>query len=251
MRNGIYSLLLTPNVLTFYITKSGEQILTTSQIEMNIASIKNRVAAACKKAGRGSDSVSIVAVSKTVDSDIALKVVRGGIKALGENRTKEMAVKHRAINEDISWHFVGHLQRNKVKEIIRFVDLIHSLESISLAEEIDRRAKDFGKVQEVLIEINISGEKSKYGLHPDQVFGFIKKVKDFDNLRIKGLMTMAPYGAKEGRVRGVFSQLRDIRAALAVDGNSLEHLSMGMTDDFEIAIEEGADIVRIGRAFFS
>jgi len=231
-------------------TKGGKQILQESQIEKNIVLIKNRVKAACKRAGRDSDDVTIVAVSKSVDIETASRVVEGGIRDLGENRAKEIVNKFNAIQEEIRWHFVGHLQRNKVKDLIEFVDLIHSLESIPLAEEINKRAKEIGKIQDVLVEVNVSGEKSKYGLHPDQVFGFIKQVKDFDNLRIKGLMTMAPYGAMEERVRSVFSHLRNIRETLAADGILLDHLSMGMTDDFELAIEEGADIVRIGRAFF-
>ncbi len=231
-------------------TKGGKQIIQESQIEKNIILIKNRVKAACKRAGRDSDDVTIVAVSKSVDIETASRVVEGGIRDLGENRAKEIVNKFNAIQEEIRWHFVGHLQRNKVKDLIEFVDLIHSLESIPLAEEINKRAKEIGKIQDVLVEVNVSGEKSKYGLHPDQVFGFIKQVKDFDNLRIKGLMTMAPYGAMEERVRSVFSHLRSIRETLAADGVLLDHLSMGMTDDFELAIEEGADIVRIGRAFF-
>ncbi len=193
----------------------------------------------------------MVAVSKTVDTIKALEAVQAGVTDLGENRTAEMAAKYRFIGDKAKWHFIGHLQKNKVKKIINFVDLIHSLDSLSLAEEIDTRARQINKVQPALIELNISGEKSKYGLHPDEVFAFIKEVNNFTNLKIVGLMTMAPWGASFEQARQIFRGLRKLRDDLQPNIPDITRLSMGMTDDFEAAILEGADIVRIGRAIFN
>ncbi|HEX21496.1 MAG TPA: YggS family pyridoxal phosphate-dependent enzyme [Actinobacteria bacterium] len=217
----------------------------------NIKSVKERIAATCAQVGRRPDEIKMVAVSKTVDTIKALEAVQAGVTDLGENRTAEMAAKYRFIGDKAKWHFIGHLQKNKVKKIINFVDLIHSLDSLSLAEEIDTRARQINKVQPALIELNISGEKSKYGLHPDEVFAFIKEVNNFTNLKIVGLMTMAPWGASFEQARQIFRGLRKLRDDLQPNIPDITRLSMGMTDDFEAAILEGADIVRIGRAIFN
>lgn len=219
-------------------------------IAKNLNQITERIRAACERSNRNLLEVKLVAVSKTVPASVALEAVKAGITNLGENRASEIIEKYKVIGSLAIWHFVGHLQRNKVKRIINFVDLIHSLDSLALAEEIDRRAKEINKVQKVLVEVNVSGETSKYGLRPDAVFAFIRQVKNFDNLKVKGLMTMTPLGCSETEARTIFRNLSEINKRLAASGLKTEWLSMGMTDDFEIAVEEGASIVRIGRAIF-
>lgn len=225
-------------------------IAKSAQIRKNIIQVQNRIRAACERSGRKFDEIKIVAVSKTVSADVALQAFGAGVTDIGENRAQDMLAKHRLIGGRVRWHFIGHLQRNKVKQIIEFVELIHSLDNLPLAAEIDRRAGEINKIQKVLVEVNISGEISKYGLRPAEVFGFIKQVADFDNLEIAGLMTMAPLGAAEEEARSVFRGLKKLSDDLGLSGIDVKLLSMGMTDDFEIAVEEGADLVRIGRAIF-
>lgn len=220
-------------------------------ISNNIQLVQERIATACARAGRQVDEITVVAVSKTVTNIEALAAVRAGLTDLGENRAPEIVAKHRFIGAQATWHFIGHLQKNKVKKIINFTDLIHSLDNLALAEEIDLRARRINKVQPVLVELNISGEKSKYGLRPDEIFAFIKEMNSFNNLNIVGLMTMAPLGVSFDQARQIFRGLRNLRDELHAVTPGITKLSMGMTDDFEAAILEGADIVRLGRAIFN
>jgi len=213
--------------------------------------VRRRIADACERAGREPGEVTIVAVSKRVTTVEALAAVQAGLSDLGENRASEFINKYRFIGAQAAWHFIGHLQKNKVKKIINFVDLIHSLDNLALAEEIDLRAKQVDKVQSTLIEVNISGEKSKYGLRPDEIFAFIKEVNKFNHLKIVGLMAMAPLGTSFEQARRIFRSLRNLRDELRSSAPDITRLSMGMTDDFEAAILEGADIVRLGRAIFN
>ena len=227
-------------------------MVDASQINLteNLNRVRNRIRAACERCGRDPREIKLVAVSKTVSPEIAAQAVSAGVTDIGENRAQDIAAKFAAIGDKVTWHFIGHLQRNKVKQIIGFVDLIHSLDSPALAEEINRRAAENNKIQKCLLEVNISGEASKYGLRPDEVFAFIKQVAVFDNLKIDGLMTIAPLGADENQARAVFRGLNKLSADISGSGLELKRLSMGMTDDFEVAIEEGAHLVRIGRAIF-
>ncbi len=161
--------------------------------------------------------------------------------------------KYEHIKGNSKWHLIGHLQTNKVKYIIDKVDLIHSVESISLAEEINKRAEKIGKVQKVLLEVNVSGEESKFGISPENIMGFCEKIAEFKNIRVSGLMTVAPFTEDEKILRKVFSDLRKISLDISTkfyDTIYMEELSMGMTNDYEIAIEEGATMVRVGTGIF-
>lgn len=223
---------------------------TRETIRQNLELIKERILIACERAGRDPDQIKLVAVSKTVSAEVALQAVEAGVTDLGENRAQDILTKHDLIGNRADWHFVGHLQRNKIRKIIDFVDLIHSVDNLPLASEINHRAKEINKIQKILIEVNISGEISKYGLRPDEVFAFIKQVAVFDNLKFEGLMTMAPLGCSVAVARDIFRKLRELGEELKQEAINVNRLSMGMSDDFEPAIEEGANIVRIGRAIF-
>lgn len=176
-----------------------------------------------------------------------------GVRDIGENRAQEMSDKQEALADaDISWHMVGHLQRNKVKYILGFVELIHSLDSLSLAREINGRAMAMGKTQSVLVEVNVSREPQKHGVPPEKVSELIEGLRFYQNISVEGLMTMAPQNVKEAAAAKVFAGLRDIRDAQRKEFPELSWrwLSMGMSDDFEAAIQEGSNMVRLGRILF-
>lgn len=176
-----------------------------------------------------------------------------GINHIGENRTHDLVRKFENIESDINIHMIGHLQTNKVRQILNKVKLIHSLDRISLAEELDKRAKQNDLVIDTLIQVNISEEVSKYGLNIDEVFPFIERILALDNIRIQGLMTIAPYTKDEREIRNVFRGLYKLREDINnrnYQGVSTKYLSMGMTNDYRIAIEEGSNMVRIGSGIF-
>lgn len=221
-------------------------------IESNIENIKNRIKLSLEKSGR-TDDVEIIAVTKTRTTEEINEVVRLGLTHLGENRVQELVAKYDYIKGDVTWHLIGHLQRNKVKYIADKVSMIHSVDSLELLKEIDRQAKKHGRVIDVLIEVNVSGEESKSGIRPSEVFCFMENASQFENIKVRGLMTMAPLGAPEDEIRNVFSGLSKISIDISekkYDNISMEYLSMGMSNDFPIAIEEGSNIVRIGTALF-
>ncbi len=228
-------------------------------IPENLRSVRERVAAACERAGRSPDEVTIVGVSKTFPPALVVEACRAGLTDTGENRVQEAAAKIPAVEALGSrprWHLVGHLQTNKVKTALGLFDIIHSVDSVRLAEFISRQAasvpvrpagpagRQAGPLP-ILLEVNVAGEASKFGLRPEDTGRALEQMARLPGLAVQGLMTVAPLiGDPEG-VRPVFRELRRLRDALG-----LRHLSMGMTDDFEVAIEEGATIVRIGRAIF-
>ncbi len=222
-------------------------------IEKNIENIKNRVKLSLEKSGRSKDDVKIVAVTKTRTVEEINEAVRLGLTHLGENRVQELLWKYDHVKGDVTWHLIGHLQRNKVKYIADKVSMIHSVDTLDLAKEIDRQAKKHNRVIDVLIEVNVSGEESKSGISPSEVFDFMEKASLFENIKIRGLMTMAPLNAPEDEIRDVFFGLSKISIDISkkkYDNISMDYLSMGMSNDFEIAIEEGSNIVRIGTALF-
>ncbi len=211
----------------------------------NIKAVSERVSKACQRAGRSADEVTLVAVTKTIEPALIAAAFELGIRNFGENRVQEAMTKLKELSylkPPPVWHMVGHLQTNKSKMAVEIFDIIHSVDSIRLAEAISRHSQ---KVMPVLLEVNVSGESTKTGFSPEEVASSLKTVSGFPNLEVKGLMTVAPMGADVQQVRAVFRQLRQLRDSL-----DLEHLSMGMTDDFEIAVEEGATMVRIGHAIF-
>lgn len=224
------------------------------KIEQNIADILKNVEESAKKVGKSLDDITVIAVTKTVDSSRALRAFEAGLKDLGENRVQEFISKNEDLkNYDINWHIIGHLQTNKVKYIIGKVKLIHSLESLSLAEEIDKRSKQHGLVTDVLVEINIAEEESKFGIKKENLIDFLKSIEKYDNIRIVGLMTVAPFVEDKEEVRWVFKEMKhlfDEVSNMSFKNVDMKYLSMGMTNDYDVAIEEGSNIVRIGTAIF-
>lgn len=223
-------------------------------IEQNITDILKNIEVSAKKVNKSLEDITVIAVTKTVDSDRALQAFEAGLNNLGENRVQEFVKKYEIMKDyHIDWHIIGHLQKNKVKYIIGKVKLIHSLESLSLAEEIDKRSKQHEIVTDVLVELNIAEEDSKFGINKDNLIDFIKSLEVFENIRIVGLMTVAPYTENKEEVRWVFremKQLYDKVSNMIFKNVDIKFLSMGMTNDYDVAIEEGANIIRIGTAIF-
>lgn len=218
----------------------------------NIARVRERMAAAARRSGRSVDDVTLVAVTKTVAVEVIKEAVALGLEDLGENRVQELLAKQPYI-EGARWHLIGHLQRNKVRQVWDKVELIHSVDSLALARELDKRAASGGRRIKVLIEVNVAGEASKFGLAPEAVPSFIKEASGFTGLNIMGLMTVAPLTEDPEKVRPVFRRLAALRReveAMHLSGVNMRYLSMGMSNDFEVAIEEGANLVRIGTAIF-
>ncbi|MFH0935338.1 MAG: YggS family pyridoxal phosphate-dependent enzyme [Candidatus Omnitrophota bacterium] len=225
----------------------------------SILRLKGRISSVCSKLKRDPASVIIVGVSKNRTVVQIKEAVASGIRDIGENRVQEAALKFRGLSTSehqpstIKWHMVGHLQTNKVKEAVRIFDLIHSVDSTRLALEIDRQAAAINKIQDILVEVKTSPEESKFGLKADEAIEVIKKISQLKNIKIKGLMTIAPTVDNPEKARPYFKVLRELRDkinALSTVDYGLSTLSMGMTDDFEVAIEEGSTMVRLGRAIF-
>jgi len=214
-------------------------------IEQNVRDIERRIAGACERAGRSTDEVTLVAVTKTIEVPAIEAAFNAGIRDFGENRVQEAKPKIEqleSLRAQLTWHMVGHLQTNKAKTAVDIFDIIHSVDSVRLAETLSRRSQ---KKMPVLIEVNVSAEATKTGFWLPEVDEAVRQIGRLPNIEIEGLMTIAPWVSETEKVRHVFRQLRQLRDALG-----FRHLSMGMTDDFEVAIEEGATLVRIGRAIF-
>ncbi|WP_174613172.1 YggS family pyridoxal phosphate-dependent enzyme [Virgibacillus ihumii] len=215
-------------------------------VAANLDRVRSNIVQACQKNGRNPDEITIIGVTKYVTIERTKETINAGIKNLGENRLDGFLEKYNAITDKAAWHFIGTLQSRKVKEVIDKVDAIHSLDRLSLAKEINKRAE---QPVDCFIQVNVSGEETKHGLHPDKVLAFIKDVERFENVRITGLMTMAPHVEDEDQLRSIFRELASLRSM--VKGENLlhapcEHLSMGMSNDYQIAVEEGATHIRIG-----
>lgn len=210
------------------------------------------------RAGRDPEEVKLVAVTKTIDIDRIIEAINAGLRVFGENRVQEAQkkisdLKSQIPDSRIEWHLIGHLQKNKTKYAVQLFDLIHSVDSIGLADELDRQAKRLDKVQRILIQVKLSEEERKHGIPEEGLVSLIEKIKDLNNLRLEGLMTMPPYLDDPEMVRPYFSRLREIKDrinSLQILPHPLKELSMGMSHDFEVAIEEGATMVRIGTAIF-
>ena len=223
------------------------------EIQQNIVDIEQRITAAAQKSGRKREDILLLAVSKTIDVPRIKQAVDCGLKELGENRVQEILEKYDTMGKDVCWHLIGHLQTNKVKYIINKVKMIHSVESIKLAEEIDKRAKQSNVIMDILVEVNIADEQSKFGVTPKETLSFIKNIAFLDNIRIKGLMTVAPFVDNPEENRDCFRRMRQLLVdinAEKIDNVNMNVLSMGMSNDFEVAIEEGATIVRVGTNIF-
>ncbi|MFI5253048.1 MAG: YggS family pyridoxal phosphate-dependent enzyme [Bacteroidota bacterium] len=213
--------------------------------------IRKRISATCERCGRNPENITLVAVTKTFGFDVISSAIEAGLKDFGENYVGEFHEKSdRFIGEDLRWHFIGHLQRNKVKNIIGKTFLIHSVDSIELAREISKHAVNLEKNVDILLEVNTSGEKSKFGVEPDEAGKMVEAIQKIQKVNLMGLMTIGPFLPDPESSRPAFRMLRQLRDTAQANGISLPHLSMGMTNDFEIAIEEGATIIRIGTALF-
>lgn len=228
-------------------------------VKENILKIRQRIASVCSKINRDPDSITIVAASKGRDPQQIKEAIEAGIIDIGENRIQEALEKYKATGaaryaQRIKWHMIGHLQTNKVKEALNLFSLIQSVDSLRLAREIDKHAVRVNKIQDILVEVNISGEPTKFGLKPDAATGVIKEMAGLKNINIKGLMTIAPLVDNPEKARPYFRHLRELRDELnarLMTHDALRILSMGMSDDFEAAIEEGSNMIRLGRVIFA
>jgi pyridoxal phosphate enzyme (YggS family) len=200
--------------------------------------------------GRDPKEVKLVAVSKTVESARIKEAIEAGVSIMGENYVQEAQKKIEEIGRPVAWHFIGHLQTNKAKYAIRLFEMIHSLDSLPLAEELNRRAEQGGQVAKVMIEVNISGEATKFGTDEEKVFSIARGIVNLNHLSLEGLMTMPPYFDSPEMSRPYYIKLRELKEKMIREGIPLKELSMGMSNDFEIAIEEGATYVRVGTAIF-
>lgn len=216
--------------------------------------VRARIAAAAARAGRSPDEVTLVAVTKTVPAETIRRAWELGIRHVGENRAQELKAKQPALADlPLIWHFVGRLQTNKVRDVVGRVGLVHSLDRWALAEAIDGRARRLGICQDCLVQVNVTGEPTKAGLPPEEVLPFLRRVAELPGIRVLGLMTIAPLAGGAEAARDAFRRLRGLAERLRREAPprvEMRHLSMGMTGDFEVAIEEGATLVRIGTAIF-
>lgn len=224
-----------------------------ASIAENIAGIRRRLNEAAARAGRDPSGIRLMAVSKTVEPERVRLAMDAGITLLGENYVQEAREKIPVIGHGVEWHMIGHLQTNKAKYVVTLFDWIHSVDRQELAYELDKRAGQTGRTLNVLIEVNVSGEASKSGAEPSQVMELARQMAVLPNLTVRGLMTMPPYSDRPETSRPYFQSLRGLRdeiRAAAIPNIIMDDLSMGMTDDFEVAVEEGATIIRVGRAIF-
>ena len=220
-------------------------------ISENIQSVRQRIAKSCEKSGRDPEEIKLVCVTNAASIAQIEEVLDLGIRLLGENRIQDTIAKHAVIVDKAEWHLIGHLQTNKVRDAVSIFSLIHSVDSARLAKEIDKEALKIGKVQDILIQVNTSGEASKFGAEPGAVESLIRDIGIYPNINIRGLMTIAPEAEDPETVRPYFKALRELRDKInAIRNTQYTILSMGMTNDFEVAIEEGSNMVRIGRAIF-
>ena len=222
-------------------------------LEDNFREVKQRIEEACRRSGRDPKEVTLIAVSKTKPVEMLQEAYDFGTRIFGENKVQELTDKYEQMPKDIHWHLIGHLQRNKVKYIIDKVDLIHSVDSLRLAETIDKDAQKHGLIANILIEVNVAGEESKFGLAPEEVGEFVDQLARFSHIKVCGLMTIAPFVENPEENRPYFQRLRKLSvdiAAKKVNNVTMSILSMGMTNDFEVAVEEGATMVRVGTGLF-
>lgn len=219
----------------------------------NLANVESKIQEACTKSGRDRADVTLIAVSKTKPAELLKEIYDAGVRDFGENKVQEICEKYDKLPSDIRWHMIGHLQRNKVKQIIDKVCMIHSVDTYRLAEEINVQAKKHNIIMPVLIEINIAGEQSKFGISREDAVLLAEEISHLDNLRINGLMTVAPYVEDPEENRQYFQEIMQIAVDIRqkkLDNTDIRVLSMGMTGDYMVAVEEGATMVRVGTGIF-
>jgi pyridoxal phosphate enzyme (YggS family) len=220
-----------------------------TRLQERFAHVGERIAAACARAGRPCSEVTLVAVTKTVSAEVAACSAELGVVDLGENRPQELWHKAAVLPATVRWHLIGHLQRNKVERTLPLVHTIHSVDSVRLLETLEREAVRLGRTVPVLLEVNASGEASKHGFAPGELLPLVPRLQALRQVQVRGLMTMAPLQEPEA-CRPTFRSLRELRDRLRQELHAVEHLSMGMSNDFEVAIEEGATLVRLGSVVF-
>ena len=222
-------------------------------VKENLEEVEKKIQGALKRAGRSREEVTLIAVSKTKPVSMLREVYDAGVRCFGENKVQELTEKWEQLPQDIRWHMIGHLQRNKVKYIVDKVELIHSVDSLRLAETIEQEAAKKGVTVNILLEVNVANEESKFGLGVHEVLPLVEKIAKFPHLRMKGLMTIAPYVENAEENRSVFRTLQKLSVDIAeknIDNVSMDILSMGMTGDYMVAIEEGATMIRVGTGIF-
>lgn len=222
-------------------------------VKENLQKVEENITAACKRAGRKRDEVTLIAVSKTKPIEMIVEAYEAGKRDFGENKAQEMKDKHDTLADDINWHFIGHLQTNKVKYVVGRASLIHSVDSYHLAEAIEKESAKKNLISDILIEVNVAHEESKFGLETDEVEQLVREISKLSHIRIKGLMTIAPYVENAEENRKIFRELKALSVDISsknIDNVSMDVLSMGMTGDYEVAVEEGATLVRVGTGIF-
>ena len=215
--------------------------------------VEKRIQAACDRAGRKREEVTLIAVSKTKPVETLQEAYDLGVRIFGENKVQELTAKYEALPKDIHWHMIGHLQTNKVKYIIDKAELIHSVDSLKLAETIEKEAAKHDLIADILGEVNVAEEESKFGMKMEEVIPFVEKVSAFPHVRVRGLMTIAPFVEDPEENRSIFADLHKLYIDIKKknhDNDTVSVLSMGMTNDYEVAIEEGATMVRVGTGIF-
>lgn len=236
-------------------TSAYARATTTADFEHNLAAVHTRIAAACQRSGRDPGDVRLLPVSKTVDAERIRAAHAAGCHYLGENKVQEAYSKWEALSDltDLRWSLIGHLQTNKAKLVAQFASEFQALDSLRIAKVLDKHLQSVGRTLDVLVQVNSSGEASKYGLPPDEVLKVIRELPAFSALRVRGLMTLAALSEDTVRVRRCFVLMRELRDRLrqdAPDGIDMHELSMGMSGDYAMAVEEGATVVRVGQAIF-
>ena len=222
-------------------------------LKENLKNVESNIAKACEKAGRNRDEVTLIAVSKTKPVEVRQEAYDLGVRVFGENKVQELVDKYEALPKDIRWHMIGHLQTNKVKYIIGKVEMIHSVDSLKLAETIEKESAKKNCITKILVEVNVAEEESKFGLHMEEVIPFIEKISTFEHIQLCGLMTIAPFVENSEENRTIFANLHKLSVDIMgknIDNRNVSVLSMGMTNDYEVAIEEGATMVRVGTGIF-
>ncbi len=218
----------------------------------NLRRVRERISAAAFRSGHRQEMIRVVAVSKNMGVDLIKEAFACGVSSFGENRAQELLEKYHQLPPELKWHFIGHLQTNKVKKVLGLISLVHSLDRWSLAEEMHRAASETGRKVQALVQVNVAGEESKYGISPAEAEDFVAEVTNLRGIQLRGLMTIAPECDNAEDVRYVFRQARELSRWLEerIQGLKMEYLSMGMSGDFEVAVEEGANILRLGTAVF-
>ena len=219
----------------------------------NLAQVLKKVEEACARSGRDPKDVTLIAVSKTKPIEMIEEAMEAGARVFGENKVQELCDKYEQLPKDLHWHLIGHLQRNKVKYIVDKVAMIHSVDSLRLAETIEKEAAKKAVIVPILIEVNVAQEESKFGLKPEEVLPLIEQIADFSHIRIKGLMTIAPYVDNAEENREIFRELKKLSVDIAaknINNVTMSVLSMGMTGDYMVAVQEGATMVRVGTGIF-